>query len=179
MGFETSTLAVLLVGIVGRMSSLAASVSSLYPPLSPSIPLYPPLPSIPLYPPLTPPPPSYPPSPPPPPQNATWVTTPEQYSTEMRTVGHASCVALSKSGAFLAPFMITSTLSNVSVGTILCGVNLVGALAALQLVETSGVEMDTLDEIDDTNETSYAYETNDGDVEGEVLNELRRVDREL
>jgi len=99
MGFEHSYLAVLLVGIVGRMGSMAAS-------------------------------------------NATWVTTPEQYTTEMRTVGHASCVAWSKVGAFAAPFVVSSPLPAVLVGILLCGGNLIGALACTTMPETLGVQLD-------------------------------------
>ncbi|KAJ1432982.1 hypothetical protein B484DRAFT_478481 [Ochromonadaceae sp. CCMP2298] len=129
MGFETSALAVLLVGIVAKMSSLAAS-------------------------------------------NATWVTTPEYYSTQIRTVGHASCVAWSKVGALCAPFMITSSLSNVAVGTILRLVNLVGAVAAQMLRETGGLELDKID----VKSRSSSY---DGVGADYVLNELRMQEGEF
>ncbi|KAJ1436417.1 hypothetical protein B484DRAFT_477665 [Ochromonadaceae sp. CCMP2298] len=39
---------------------------------------------------------------------ATWVVTPELLSTELRTVGHGSCYAISKMGSFLAPYLVVS-----------------------------------------------------------------------
>ncbi|KAJ1422890.1 major facilitator superfamily domain-containing protein [Ochromonadaceae sp. CCMP2298] len=77
--------------------------------------------------------------------SATWVTTPEMFPTSLRTVGHASCFALSKAGAFCTPFLVNSSLSGQAVGTVLCAVNLVGAAAASFLPETKGTRMDALD----------------------------------
>ena len=71
-------------------------------------------------------------------QNSTWVTTPELYSTDMRTVGHATCVAFSKIGAFCVPFMVISSASNVTVGIVLCVINIAGAIAANFLPDTTG-----------------------------------------
>ena len=56
----------------------------------------------------------------------------------MRTVGHASCVAVSKIGAFCVPFMVISNASDVTVGIILCTVNVIGAIAANFLPDTTG-----------------------------------------
>jgi len=72
------------------------------------------------------------------PQNATWVTTPELYSTEMRTVGHSTCVAISKFGSFAAPYLVISSASDVTVGIVLCVMNVVGAVAANFLPDTTG-----------------------------------------
>jgi hypothetical protein len=66
------------------------------------------------------------------------VTTPELYSTDMRTVGHAMCVAFSKFGAFCSPFMVISSASNVTVGIVLCAMNVIGAVAANFLPDTTG-----------------------------------------
>jgi hypothetical protein len=74
-------------------------------------------------------------------QNATWVTTPELYSTDMRTVGHATCVAFSKLGAFAVPFMVISPASNVTVGIVLCIMNVIGAVASNFLPDTTGMNI--------------------------------------
>lgn len=66
------------------------------------------------------------------------MTTPELYSTEMRTVGHATAVAFSKFGAFAAPFMVISSASNVTVGIVLCVMNIMGAVASNFLPDTTG-----------------------------------------
>ena len=70
-------------------------------------------------------------------QSATWVTTPELYSTEMHTVGHSTCVAMSKLGAFCAPYLIISSASDVTVGIVLCVMNVIGAVAANFLPDTT------------------------------------------
>jgi len=77
--------------------------------------------------------------------SATWVTTPELYSTEMRTVGHSTCVAMSKLGAFCAPYLIISSASDVTVGIVLCVMNVIGAVAANFLPDTTNMEMDQAD----------------------------------
>mgnify|MGYP003709178349 CR=1 FL=1 len=66
------------------------------------------------------------------------MTTPELYSTDMRTVGHATAVALCKLGAFFAPFMVVSSASNVTVGIVLCVMNVIGAVACNMLPDTTG-----------------------------------------
>ena len=71
------------------------------------------------------------------PQVATWVTTPELLSTEMRTVGHSSCTAVSKLCSFLAPYLIISSLSYFSIGLVLGLLNVIAAVAANLLPETS------------------------------------------
>lgn len=70
--------------------------------------------------------------------NATWVMTPELYNTELRTVGHAAAVGLSKLGAFCAPYAVVSDLSIFSLGCIFATVNLCAAIAVCFLPETSG-----------------------------------------
>jgi len=70
--------------------------------------------------------------------SATWVATPELHSTRLRTVGHASCFALSKLGAFASPFLVTSHASNATVGVVLALMNVIGAVACRFLPETGG-----------------------------------------
>eukprot|EP01032_Pedospumella_encystans_P012867 gene12867-14852_t len=77
--------------------------------------------------------------------NATWVTTPELYSTEMRTVGHSTCVAISKFGSFAAPYLVISSASDVTVGIVLCVLNITGAVAANFLPDTTDMKMDQVD----------------------------------
>jgi hypothetical protein len=62
----------------------------------------------------------------------------------MRTVGHATCVAFSKLGAFACPFMVISPASNVTVGIVLCVMNVVGAVASNFLPETTGTKISVL-----------------------------------
>lgn len=68
----------------------------------------------------------------------TWVMTPELYNTEMRTVGHAAAVSISKFGAFVAPYVVVSDLSVLSVGVIFSICNIIGAIAVSLLPETKG-----------------------------------------
>lgn len=74
--------------------------------------------------------------------NVTWVVTPELYSTNVRTVGHASCIAFSKLGSFISPFLVVSTLSYYQVGLILGTLNVFAALSALLLPETKDRDLD-------------------------------------
>jgi hypothetical protein len=73
--------------------------------------------------------------------NATWVLTPELYSTEYRTFGHAVCVVNSKIGAFISPYIVISSASIPAVATILGIANGIAALFAYTLPETAGVEL--------------------------------------
>ncbi|KAJ1412269.1 hypothetical protein B484DRAFT_402365, partial [Ochromonadaceae sp. CCMP2298] len=45
-------------------------------------------------------------------------------------------------GAFAAPFVVSSPLPAVLVGILLCGGNLIGALACTTMPETLGVQLD-------------------------------------
>lgn len=56
----------------------------------------------------------------------------------MRTFGHATCVAFSKIGAFISPFIVISNISYVGVGIILGILNILASLAVTRLPETTG-----------------------------------------
>lgn len=71
-------------------------------------------------------------------QVATWVVTPELFSTETRTMGHSSCTAVSRIGSFLASFVVISSLNYTAVGCILGVLNVLAAVAAHFLPDTSG-----------------------------------------
>jgi len=116
--------------------------------------------------------------------NATWVTTPELYSTEMRTVGHSTCVAISKFGSFAAPYLVISSASDVTVGIVLCAMNVIGAVAANFLPDTTNMKMDQVDTLRSSRVSFDAKEgarhSKDGWFTGpgggssaEVLNALR------
>jgi hypothetical protein len=66
------------------------------------------------------------------------VATPELFATEYRAFGHATCLAISKLGAFLSPYVVMSHLSPMSVGIILCMINFLASVAAARLPETAG-----------------------------------------
>jgi len=70
--------------------------------------------------------------------SATWVMTPELYSTSMRTVGHSLCFALSKAGAFCSPYLVSSNASPATVGIALGISCIIGATSAMFLPETKG-----------------------------------------
>ena len=127
MGFETGVTAVMVVGFMGRIGALAASVRYIFKFERPvvlvdvhALIIYQ---CYNFYNTIM--------------QSATWVTTPELYSTEMRTVGHSTCVAMSKLGAFCAPYLIISSASDVTVGIVLCVMNVIGAVAANFLPDTT------------------------------------------
>lgn len=115
MGISMPTGALIAVGIIGRISIMIASVRTI---LSFSLSL------LILFPSSS--------------QNTTWVSTPELYPTEYRTVGHASCVSFSKIGALLSPYIVISSLSPMVVGVILGIVNVVAAISSWNLPETTG-----------------------------------------
>jgi hypothetical protein len=54
-------------------------------------------------------------------------------------MGHAVCVGSSKIGAFASPFVVGSSLNDFSLGVILGIMNVLAALAAYCLPETSGI----------------------------------------
>eukprot|EP01036_Dinobryon_divergens_P026166 gene26166-34783_t len=69
--------------------------------------------------------------------NGTWVSTPELFSTELRTLGHAVCNLCSKVGAFMVPFLVQdSSFSPSTVAMTLAAFNIIAALAVLLLPET-------------------------------------------
>lgn len=71
--------------------------------------------------------------------SATWVATPELYSTEHRGTGHAICSAGARFGAFFSPYFVVSSLSVEAVGVILGLVNLSTAAVVWLLPETAGM----------------------------------------
>ena len=71
-------------------------------------------------------------------QVATWVVTPELFSTELRTMGHSSCTAVSRVGSFFTSFLVVSNLDFATIGVVLGLLNLVTALAAHLLPDTTG-----------------------------------------
>ena len=70
--------------------------------------------------------------------NSTWVSTPELYPTKFRTIGHAVCIAMSKIGAFLCPYLVISNLSVFTVSGVLAVMNILAAISVIYLKETSG-----------------------------------------
>ena len=70
--------------------------------------------------------------------NVTWVITPELYPTELRTIAHCFCLAISRIAAFISPFMVYSSLSLSAVGTVLGILNLLACAFSYFLPETGG-----------------------------------------
>ena len=66
------------------------------------------------------------------------MATPELYPTEYRTFAHAMCVSASKIGAMLSPYIVISSLDPFVVGLILGLVNIIAAVSAWSLPETTG-----------------------------------------
>ena len=66
----------------------------------------------------------------------TWVMTPELYDTHLRTMGHSVGLVVSKLGAGLSPFTVSSSLSPVSLGIIFGIVNIIASGASIFLKET-------------------------------------------
>eukprot|EP01038_Epipyxis_sp_PR26KG_P007600 gene7600-10349_t len=74
--------------------------------------------------------------------SATWVTTPELYCTESRTTGHASCTSISKVGALLSPYFISSSATALTIGIVMCILNCVAAFSSHLLPESTGHTLD-------------------------------------
>ena len=70
--------------------------------------------------------------------NVTWVITPELYPTELRTIAHCFCLAISRIAAFISPFMVYSSLSLSAVGVVLGVLNLIACVCSYFLPETGG-----------------------------------------
>ena len=77
--------------------------------------------------------------------SATWISTPEIYPTQLRASAHSYCNVVSRLSAFASPYIVFSGLSNASVGVVLCGANLLAALASCFLPESADKSMDELD----------------------------------
>lgn len=73
--------------------------------------------------------------------SSTWVLTPELYSTEYRTFGHAICVSMSKVGAFISPYIVVSAFSIPAVATILGVANGLAVLCAYLLPDSTGLSL--------------------------------------
>jgi putative MFS transporter len=73
--------------------------------------------------------------------SSTWVLTPELYSTEYRTFGHAICVSMSKVGAFISPFIVVSSFSIPAVATILGIANALAVLSVYFLPDSTGLSL--------------------------------------
>ena len=71
------------------------------------------------------------------------MSTPELFTTELRTLGHAVCNLFSKVGAFLVPFLVQeSTFSDTTVAIVLAAANIIAAFIVLLLPETAGAPSD-------------------------------------
>lgn len=73
--------------------------------------------------------------------SSTWVLTPELYSTEYRTFGHAICVSMSKVGAFISPYIVVSTFSISAVATILGVANGLAVFFVYLLPDSTGLSL--------------------------------------
>jgi MFS family permease len=76
--------------------------------------------------------------------SATWVATPELYSTEHRGTGHAVCSAAARVGAFFSPYFVVSALSIELIALSLGGISVLTALVVWFLPETAGDFLDNL-----------------------------------
>jgi hypothetical protein len=76
--------------------------------------------------------------------SATWVATPELYSTEHRGTGHAVCSAAARVGAFFSPYFVVSALSIELIALSLGGISVLTALVVWFLPETAGSFLDNL-----------------------------------
>jgi MFS family permease len=74
--------------------------------------------------------------------STTWVATPELYKTKFRATGHASCNAATRLGGFLAPFIVESDLSSMSVGGVLFTFNIIAACTAFLVPDMVGLDID-------------------------------------
>lgn len=72
----------------------------------------------------------------------TWVTTPELYTTDVRTMGHAVGASASKLGAFLTAYIVFSNIPLIGLGIFLAVCNLIAVFASIMLPDTTGVSLD-------------------------------------
>jgi hypothetical protein len=69
---------------------------------------------------------------------ASWVATPELYPTEMRATGHSVCVAWSRVGGLIAPFLVFSSMNKIIISSVLGVFSIFAAAGTILLPETSG-----------------------------------------
>ena len=90
---------------------------------------------------------------------ATWVITPELFTTDIRVTAHALMAVVSKMGAFASPYIVDSQISVTGVAMIIGLSNLVAAGAAFMLPETAGKNIDDPEEEEEGDEDLGVYST--------------------
>jgi len=73
---------------------------------------------------------------------STWVVTPELYPTRVRATAHSFLNSIARLGAFLSPWIVSSSLSTLAVALILGSCNSLAAALAFSLEETKGQDLD-------------------------------------
>lgn len=73
--------------------------------------------------------------------NMVWILTPELLPTELRTTGHSAAYAVSRVGAFLAPFVVRPTANPRVIGVVMFLVSLLVVACARNLPETRGLPL--------------------------------------
>lgn len=71
--------------------------------------------------------------------SATWVATPELFSTDTRASGHSICNAAARIGAFLSPYFVVSNIHIIIVGIGLAIMNICAGISSFSLPETKGI----------------------------------------
>ena len=88
--------------------------------------------------------------------SVTWVATPELYNTKLRATGHSVCSMMARVGGVFTPYLVLSRLDNLTIGIVLCIVNICAALASLSLPETKSIGLDSDNKVNE-------YDRNVGD----------------
>jgi len=76
---------------------------------------------------------------------ATWVHTPELYSTDLRATGHSICNVVARIGALFSPFVVNSNAPLGVIGFALMTTNFVAVASVVFLPETLGLAFDEIE----------------------------------
>lgn len=78
--------------------------------------------------------------------DVTWVTTPELFTTDVRTMGHAVGASASKLGAFCTSYLVLSNINDIGLALTLAIFNFIAVGASIMLPDTTGVSLDPVRE---------------------------------
>jgi MFS family permease len=72
---------------------------------------------------------------------ATWISTAEIYTTDIRTTGHSAANAVTRLAASLSPYLLTNATPYPVIGAVMFAISLCTATCVWELPETKGLNM--------------------------------------
>jgi pentatricopeptide repeat protein len=100
---------------------------------------------------------------------ATWVSTAEILTTEVRATGHGTANAMARIGAFACPYVVQQGFSLTQIATIMLTTHVACAMCAALLPETKGCEMDAVVQVAENTTRASDEDHIDQDSENQSL----------